>query len=138
MKIKLAATGCALVLSVSLSHAAEYFIYKDPAGNTVLSNLTPPPAAEIVRREQLVDVTDEAVRAAREREERYWSERQIEQLVESNEKLAESNHRLAQAISGAVALRAAQPDLVVQVVESAIQRSPRRFHAGRPQVRRGR
>ena len=139
MKVTLAAAGCIIVLGVSLSHAADYFIYEDPAGNIVLSNLTPPPSAAIVRREQLPDVSDEAVRAAREREERFWHDVRIEDLAASNERLAESNHRLAQAISGAVALRGAEPNFIVQqVVETANRRSPSRFHAHRPRLGRRR
>ena len=67
MKEKFAAIACAWVFSAWVAQGAEYFIYQDPAGKIVLSNTTPPPAAEVIKRYELPDVTDEEVRAARER-----------------------------------------------------------------------
>jgi hypothetical protein len=112
------ATGCALVFSASLAEGAEYFIYRDPAGRIVLSNTTPPAEAEILKRQELQDVSDEAVRAAREREHSFWLALKDEQLAESNRQLAESNYRLAEAIITAAALRETQPGVLVQVASS--------------------
>jgi hypothetical protein len=109
--------ACALVLSASLGEGAEYFIYRDPAGRIVLSNVTPPPGAEIVQRHELQDVSDEAVRAAREHEESFWRRLKDEQLTESNQRLAESNYRLAEAITTAATLRDSEPE-VIQVATS--------------------
>ena len=112
------ATGCALVFSASLAEGAEYFIYRDPAGRIVLSNTTPPPEAEILKHQELQDVSDEAVRAAREREHSFWLALKDEQLAESNRQLKESNYRLAEAIITAAALGETQPGVLVQVASS--------------------
>ena len=72
MKKICAAIGCAWVFNVSVAQGAEYFIYQYLARKIVLSNTTPPPAAEVIKRYELQDVTDEAVRAAREREHAFW------------------------------------------------------------------
>jgi hypothetical protein len=124
---------CTLVLSASLCEGAEYFIYRDPAGKIVLSNVTPPPGAEVIKREELQDVTDEEVRAAREREHAFWQRLNDEELAESNRKLAESNYRLAQAIITAGALRDSEPDLVQVAVTNAFPFG--RFASRRPQQR---
>ena len=128
------ATGCALVFSASLAEGAEYFIYRDPAGRIVLSNTTPPPEAEILKRQELQDVSDEEVRAAREREHSFWLALKDEQLAESNRQLAESNYRLAEAIITAAALRETQPGVLVQVATSHGSRFAD-FHRDRSQPR---
>ena len=129
----LLAASCALVFGASLAQGAEYFIYQDPAGKIVLSNITPPPGAEVIKREELQDVTDEEVRAGQEREHAFWQRLKDEELAESNRKLAESNDRLAQAIITAAALRDSEPDLVQVAVTNA---SPfDRFPSRRPQQR---
>jgi hypothetical protein len=118
MKIALAALVCALAFGASLAQGAEYFIYRDPAGKVVLSNITPPRGAEAVIRHELEDVTDEAVRAAREREHAFWLRLEDEQRAESNQNLAQSNYRLAEAIITATKLREAEPGALVQVASS--------------------
>ena len=110
--------ACAVMLNASLAQGAEYFIYRDPAGKIVLSNVTPPPAAEIVQRHELQDVSDEAVRAAREHEEAFWRRLKDEELAESNQRLAESRDRLAEAIITAAALRETEPEVLIQVASS--------------------
>ena len=130
MKTGLAVIACAWIFSAPVAQGAEYFIYHDPVGKIVLSNTTPPPAAEVIKRYELQDVTDEEVRAARERELAYWQRLKDEQLAESNRKVAESNYRLAQAIITAAALRGLEPDVPVQVaVTDAFPFD--RFHSGR-------
>jgi hypothetical protein len=136
----LVAMGCAWIFSASLAQGAEYFIYRDPAGKIVLSNVTPPAGAEVLQRHDLQDVSDEAVRAAREREHSFWLALKDEDLAESNRRLAESNSRLAEAIITAAALREAEPGILVQVASShgsrfgglhMDQRRPRgRLHSG--------
>jgi hypothetical protein len=118
MRTTWVAIFCALVFSASLSHGAEYFIYQDPGGRIVLSNITPPPGAEIVSRQELPDVSDEAVRAALEREHSLWLRLKDEELTESNRQLAESNYRLTEAIITAAALRETEPGVLVQVASS--------------------
>ena len=110
--------ACALMSSASLGEGAEYFIYRDAAGRIVLANETPPPGAEIVQRHELQDVSDEAVRAAREHEEFFWRRLKDEQLAESNQRLAESKDRLAEAIITAAALHETEPDVLIQVASS--------------------
>lgn len=127
----LLATSCALVFVASLAQGAEYFIYQDPAGKIVLSNITPPLGAEVIKREELQDVTDEEVRAGREREHAFWQRLKDEELAESNRNMAESNYRLVQAIITAGALRDWEPD-VVQVANAF---PFDRFHSGRLQQR---
>jgi hypothetical protein len=124
----LAATGCALLFGASLAYGGEYFIYKDPAGPIVLSNLAPPPAAEIINRYELEEVTEEEVRAAQEREQRFWQGLQAERLAEAKERLAESNFQLTQALIATAALRATQPGVLVQVAQAVTvpRRIPRR------------
>jgi hypothetical protein len=129
MKKICAAIGCASVFSVSVAQGAEYFIYQDPAGRIVLSNTTPPPAAEVIKRYELQDVTDEEVRAAREREHAFWQRLKDEELAESNRKLAESNFKLTQAIITAAALRDSEPDVIQVAVSDAFPFN--RFHSGR-------
>ena len=129
----LLATSCALVFGASLVQGAEYFIYQDPAGKIVLSNITPPPGAEVIKREELQDVTDEEVRAGREREHAFWQRLKDEELAESNRNMAESNYRLAQAIITAGALRDWEPDVVQVAVTNAFPFD--RFHSGRLQQR---
>ena len=129
----LLATTCALVFGASLAQGAEYFIYQDPAGKIVLSNITPPPGAEVIKREELQDVTDEEVRAGREREHAFWQRLKDEELVESNRNLTESNYRLAQAIITAGALRDWELDVVQVAVTNAFPFD--RLHSGRLQQR---
>jgi hypothetical protein len=129
----LLATSCALVFGASLAQGAEYFIYRDPGGKIVLSNITPPPGAEVIKREELQDVTDEEVRVAREREHAFWQRLKDEELAESNRNLTESNYRLAQAIITAGALRDSEPDLVQVAVTNAFPFG--RFASRRPQQR---
>ena len=118
MRKTLAAVACALVFSASPAQGAEYFIYRDPAGKVVLSNITPPSGAEAIKRHNLQEVSDEAVRAALEQEHSFWLRLEDEQLAESNRKLAESNYRLAEAIITAAALRQSEPGALVQVASS--------------------
>ena len=134
MKQIFTAMSCALIFSASVVQGAEYFIYQDPAGKIVLSNLTPPPAAEVIKRYELPDVTDEEMRAVREREHALWQRLKDEELAESNRKLAESNYQLAQAIITAAALRDWEPDVLVQVAVSDAFPFDR-FHTGRLQQR---
>ena len=129
----LLATSCALVFGASLAQGAEYFIYQDPAGKIVLSNITPPPGAEVIKREELQDVTDEEVRAGRERDHAFWQRLKDEELAESNRNMAESNYRLAQAIITAGALRDWEPDVVQVAVTNAFPFD--RFHSDRLQQR---
>ena len=126
--------ACALVSTASLGEGAEYFIYRDPAGKIVLSNVTPPPGAEIVQRHELQDVSDEAVRAAQEHEESFWRRLKDEQLAESNQRLAESKDRLAEAIITAAALRETEPEVLIQVASSHASR----FHRSHTDQRRTR
>lgn len=109
--------ACALS-SVSLAESAEYFIYRDPAGTIVLSNIRPSAEAQVLERYDLEDVSEEALRAAREREHSLWLELKDQQLAESNRELAESNYRLAEAISTAAALRETEPEVLIQVASS--------------------
>ena len=118
MKGTLLATSFALVFSASLAQGADYFIYRDPAGTIVLSNIPPSAEAEVLERYELQDVSEEALRAAREREHSFWLGLKDQQLAESNRELAESNHRLAEAISTAAALRETEPGVLVQVATS--------------------
>ena len=110
--------ACALVFGASLAEAADYFIYRDPAGTIVLSNIRPPAEAQVLERYDLEDVSEEALRAAREREHSLWLELKDQQLADSNRELAESNYRLAEAISTAAALRDTEPGVLVQVASS--------------------
>ena len=125
--------ACALVSTASLGEGAEYFIYRDPAGKIVLSNVTPPPGAEIVQRHELQDVSDEAVRAAQEHEESFWRRLKDEQLAESNQRLAESKDRLAEAIITAAALRETEPEVLIQVASSHASRF-RGLHADQGRI----
>lgn len=115
MKKAFLASGCALVFSASLAQGAEYFIYRDPAGAVVLSNIRPSAAAEVLERYELQDVTEEALRAARDHEHSFWLGLKDDQLAESNRELAESNYRLAEAITTAATLRETEPEILVQV-----------------------
>jgi hypothetical protein len=118
MKRTFLAGSCALVFSASLAQGAEYFIYRDPAGTIVLSNIRPAAATEVLERYELEDVTDEALRAAREREHSLWLGVKDQRLAESNLELAESNYRLADAITTAATLREREPEVLVQVANS--------------------
>jgi hypothetical protein len=129
----LLASACALGFSASLAQGAEYFIYRDSAGTIVLSNITPPPGAAVIKREELQDVTDEELRAARKREHAFWQRLKDEKVAESNRELAESNNRLAQAIITAAALRDSEPDLVQVAVANAFPFD--RFRSRRPPQR---
>ena len=110
--------ACALVFEVSLAQGAEYFIYRDSAGTIVLSNIRPTAEAEVLERYELQEVSEEELRAAREREHSFWLRLQDEELAESNRELAESNHRLAEAITTAATLRETAPGVLVQVASS--------------------
>jgi hypothetical protein len=124
-------TSCALVLSASLAQGAEYFIYRDPGGRIVLSNIRPTRPAEVLERYELQDITEEALRAAREREHSVWLELKDQQVAESNRELAESNYRLAEAITTAATLRESEPE-VIQVATSHGSRFHRRNIDQRP------
>lgn len=113
---------CALVFGASLAQGAEYFIYRDSAGTIVLSNIRPTPEAEVLERYELEEVSEEALRAAREREHSFWLELQDEELAESNRELAESNYRLAEAIATAAALGETEPRVLIQVASSHASR----------------
>jgi hypothetical protein len=118
MKRAFLAIGCAMAVSASLAQAAEYFIYRDPTGTIVLSNIRPSAAAEVLERYDLQDVSEDALRAAREREHSFWLGLKDAQLAESNRELAESNYRLAEAITTAATLGETEPDVLVQVATS--------------------
>jgi hypothetical protein len=123
---------CALVFGASLAQGAEYFIYRDPGGTIVLSNIRPTAEAEVLERYELQEVSEEALRTAREREHSFWLELQDQQLAESNRELADSNHRLAEAITTAAALRETPPGVLVQVATSHGSRSHRLHLDQRP------
>ena len=110
--------ACALVFGASLAQGADYFIYRNPAGTIVLSNIRPTAEAEVLERYELQEASDEALRAAREREHSFWLGLKDQQLAESNRELAESNDRLAEAISTAAALRESEPGVLIQVASS--------------------
>ncbi len=114
--------ACALVFSASMAQGAEYFIYRDPAGTIVLSNIPPSAEAEVLERYELEDVSEEALRAAREREHSFWLGLKDEELAESNWELAQSNYRLAEAITTAAALRETEPRVLIQVASSHASR----------------
>jgi hypothetical protein len=109
---------CALVFGASLAQGAEYFIYRDSAGTIVLSNIRPTTEAEVLERYELQEVSEEALRAARDREHSFWLGLKDDQLAESNRDLAESNRRLAEAVTGAAALREIEPDVLIQAASS--------------------
>ena len=109
---------CALVFRASLAQGAEYLIYRGSAGTIVLSNIPPTAEAEVLERYELQEVSEEALRAAREREHSFWLRLQDEELAKSNRELAESNHRLAEAITTNAALRETAPEVLVQVASS--------------------
>jgi hypothetical protein len=110
--------GCALVFGASLAQGADYFIYRNPAGTIVLSNIRPSAEAEVLERYELQDMSEEALRAAREREHSFWLALKDQELAESNRELAESNYRLAEAITTAATLRESEPGVLVQVASS--------------------
>jgi hypothetical protein len=110
--------ACALVFGASRAQGAEYFIYRDSAGTIVLSNLRPTAEAQVLERYELEDVSEEALRAAREREHSFWLGLKDQQVAESNRELAESNYRLADAINTAATLRETEPGVLVQVANS--------------------
>ena len=109
---------CALFFGASLAQGAEYFIYRDYAGTIVLSNIRPTAEAEVLERYDLQEVSEEALRAAREREHSFWLRLQDEELARSNRELAESNHRSAEAIATNAALHETAPGALVQVASS--------------------
>jgi hypothetical protein len=125
---------CAVVFGASLAQGAEYFIYRDSTGTIVLSNIRPTAEAEVLERFDLQEVSEEALRAAREREHSFWLRLKDEELAESNRELAESNHRLAEAVTGAAALREIEPDVLIQAASS----HGSRFHRLRTDHRRTR
>jgi hypothetical protein len=129
MKHLITIVACALVFSASLGQGAEYLIYRDPAGKMVLSNLNPPPQADVIKRYELQDVTDEQVRMAQEREHAFWLRLKEEELAEANRKLAESNYQLTQAVITAAALRDLEPDVIQVAVSDPFPFN--RFHSGR-------
>ena len=127
--------ACTLLFSASATQAAEYFIYQDPAGKIVLSNIPPPARAEVIQRHELQDVSDEAVRAALEREQAFWQRLKDEELAESNRKLAESNYRLTQAIITGVTLRDPEPEVVQVAVADVFPFERFRNHRSQPRGR---
>lgn len=126
--------ACALVLGASLAQGAEYFIYRDSAGTIVLSNIRPTAGAEVLERYDLQEVSEDALRAAREREHSFWLGLQDEELANSNRELAESNHRLAEAITTNAALGETASGVLVQVASS----HGSRFHRPHTDQRRTR
>jgi len=122
-------TACALGFCGSLAQGAEYFIYRDPAGRIVLSNLRPSIEAQVLERYELEDVSEEALRAAREREHAFWQRLKDEEIAESNRQRAESNDKLVQAIITAAALRDLEPDVIQVAVSDAFPFN--RFQGGR-------
>ncbi len=49
--------------------AGDYYTYRDPKGNLVLSNNPPPPSGRTLKKETLPEVTDQELAEARMREE---------------------------------------------------------------------
>ena len=125
---------CALVFGASLAQGAEYFIYRDSAGTIVLSNIRPTAAAEVLERYEFQEVSEEALRAAREREHSFWLGLQDEELAKSNRELAESNYRLAEAITTKATVSETAPEVLVQVASS----HGSRFHRSHTDQRRTR
>ncbi len=120
----LAVTAGVLLFGTSMAFGGEYFVYNDPGGTIVLSNISPPQNVQIVNRYELPEVTDEEIRVAREREQQFWLGLQNERVAQARERLAESNFHLAQAVI-ASALHRPDPGIIVQVAQT-VQRVPRR------------
>ena len=72
----------------------------------------------MLERYELQEVSEEALRAARDREHSFWLGLKDAQLAESNRELAESNQRLAEAITRAATLGEIEPDVLVQAASS--------------------
>ena len=93
----------ALVLSLSFfmtlpmtknSDAGEYFTYLDLKGNLVLSNSAPPAGSQTIRRETLLEVSDQQIAESRVREEKMGLDNRLASLEKSIDEL--SDHIRAQ------------------------------------------
>lgn len=107
-------TAIALVVCVfsTTARAADYYVYKDAAGRTVLSNQTPPPGATIVKRYDWADASHAEI-AATERANREISR------INATRELVESNKRLAAEMRMAREQGAPQVHVEVNSVDAA-------------------
>ncbi len=92
LELRLPILACAIFLSafcvLAPVHAGDYYIYKDAAGKTTISNMKPTEGTEIVTRYDLNEVSNEEVRAAQSRDETFWLGLKLEALTESYNNLA--------------------------------------------------
>ena len=74
--------------------AGEYFTYRDPKGNLVLSNSAPPAGSQTIKRETLPEVSDQQIAESRVREEKVGLDNRLASLEKSIDEL--SDHIRAQ------------------------------------------
>ncbi len=120
----------ALAPLASTASAADYFIYKDSAGRTVLSNQKPSAGATAIRRFELPDATDAEIAATRR-------ENAATARLNALRDLADSNRQFAREMQMAREQGAPQVHVEVNSVDAASatalvpSRRPQGGHHGR-------
>ena len=75
---------------VRLGYAGEYYIYHDPNGKLVLSNYSPPPGSNVIKKETLAEVTDQEIMESRLRENQLAVDNRLSSLEQSVGDLTEN------------------------------------------------
>ena len=70
--------------------AGEYFTYRDPKGNLVLSNSVPPAGSQVIKRETLPEVSDQKIAESRARDEKVGFDNRLANLEKSIDELSDN------------------------------------------------
>ena len=73
---------------IKKADAGEYFMYRGPKGNLVLSNSAPPAGSQIIKREALPEVTDRELAESRARDEKVGLDNRLASLEKSIDALS--------------------------------------------------
>ena len=79
----------ALVM-IKNADAGEYFTYRDPQGNLILSNSIPPAGSQIIKRETLPEVSDQKIAESRVRDEKVEFDNRFATLEKSIDELSDN------------------------------------------------
>src|SRR3954468_2207879 len=107
------------------AEAGDYYTYRDAKGNLVISNSAPPPAAKVIAKQTLGEVTDQEIAEARAREQDAALQNRLSSFEATDEQ--QSNSRPPTS-----AAEYAQPDtgggsVVVGVSNESVRRPPHRL-----------
>ena len=91
---------CMATAMIKTADAGEYFTYRDPQGNLVLSNIIPPAGSRIIKREALPEITDRELAESRLRNEKMGLDNRLASLERNIDELSANLQAQTDAIDG--------------------------------------